>query len=343
MPRSKGIAKSNRKHVSKTAAALESSQPRPSRKRQYADISDVSDGVVVSEMERRIAIKTLWVAAGKPKAAEWQGHGGLVPQIVERLSPFVLSEKHGSKVVLAVLKRCAELDRKNQDYDGRRKPGSGGHNKKMVVEDCLTDDAMAIGINALNQGFSMPIAVARTNARLAKDKRDEIDKSVLIRIVGELGGEGGVVGTSQQGSRDKESKWATASLAWAKQLDKQLEAGKTQRRTTRKKKRSKRGKAADREAGKEVEETFFPICMDHVFQFDQHHAKCEAGAGAGQKFQWRVPIRIPAAVKAVIAAEGAVVDLAKRTGHRAAACRMLALHPDALEALEASEAKFGGC
>ena len=49
---------------------------------------DVS-GVRVSEAERRVAIKVLWVAAGKTLPAEWGGSDGTVSWITNLLVPFV--------------------------------------------------------------------------------------------------------------------------------------------------------------------------------------------------------------------------------------------------------------
>jgi hypothetical protein len=88
---------------------------------------------VVSEFERRIAIKALWVAAGKPPAAEWEGSDGVAGRIANELSPCVLSATGGVRVVLSVLRECALADAQGDDYFGGRKPGSGGHNKKMDV------------------------------------------------------------------------------------------------------------------------------------------------------------------------------------------------------------------
>lgn len=236
--------------------------------------------VVVSEYERRVAIKALWVAAGRPAEGDWGGRDGTVAWIMSTLCPRVLTQRCGPELVREVLRRCAVAESKSEDYDCQRKAGSGGHNRKMDVANCLTDDAMAIGMAALNKGFSFSIATGRVNTKLRALGRKEITEKVLVRLVGELGGEIAAVGNVQQGSRDKESNWAQCSLALARQLEEQF--ANDEKRTSARRRRPTEGA--------EEQQNFPPVGLDQIAFFDQHHAKCQIGAGAHSKVQVRIPV-----------------------------------------------------
>lgn len=127
--------------------------------------------VTVSEFERRVSIKALWVAAGKPPGDQWGGRDSTVAWIMQTLCPRVLTKRYGPELVREVLRRCAVAESKSENYDCERKAGSGGHNRKMDVANCLTDDAMAIGMAALNKGFGFSIATGRVNTKLRAQGR----------------------------------------------------------------------------------------------------------------------------------------------------------------------------
>ena len=104
------------------------------------------DSVRLSEQERRIVIKGAWIAAGKPNPATWVGCDGLAARIVKdsrRL--FKGPVRAVTDVVIPTLRECAVADNAGRDYNGERRAGSGGHNKKMRAEDWATDDALAAG------------------------------------------------------------------------------------------------------------------------------------------------------------------------------------------------------
>ena len=125
---------------------------------------DLEEGVVVSELEVRIAIKVGWFAAGKPKMTDAAEAAEVVKIIHQTLAPRVVADsKSGKRTVRDVCRQCAVCDSIRKNYTGARKKGSGGHNKKMDVADCATDNSMAIAVAALNRGASLARAVNRCN------------------------------------------------------------------------------------------------------------------------------------------------------------------------------------
>ena len=103
-----------------------------------------------------------------------KGHGqkqGLARSIFRR-NRNLFKANSVAKTIMPVLRACAVSDFLGEDYDaGFRRKGSGGHNKKMRIEDAAFDNAMAAGVAALNSGLSMPAAAFRaTQFRLEGGK-----------------------------------------------------------------------------------------------------------------------------------------------------------------------------
>ena len=337
MPRSRGIAKSNRKHVAKSSADHVPDQ-KVGQKRPRSAIagSEMTTGAVVSELERRLTIKALWVAAGKPNATEWKGKDGTVQSIVKQLCPFVLSEKTGHKVVLDTLKRCAELDER--------------------------------GINYLSR-FGAAEWRAKVKASSAMKKYTDVrDLMVWTKEQGDAI----FKGTTWEGKwwlwRDGLKQW------WELEAQEFLGTLGLRERQVRCIAPTNVGTIYEGKIPGD-RPSFMPLddCLyldfkrsraEHVaatFDLKQGDPrKCSMAnpmlALACGRRVWKVcptPERIlqdidrlcdaPGAIQAVIAAKGCVVEDEKRDGHRAKRARMPPLDPDAKAVLEESEAKFGGC
>ena len=104
------------------------------------------DGVQVSEASKRDFVKSLWISCGKPQPCQWRQPGdGTISYIVGVMHPNVLkgSKDRARRYVADKLAVLCTADDAGIDLDIRgRKPGSGGHNRKMRAEDCSHDIAL---------------------------------------------------------------------------------------------------------------------------------------------------------------------------------------------------------
>ena len=243
--------------------------------------------VVLSEGERRTCIKGIYMSCGKPAPADWKGADGLVSHIIKTLGENVISQEGSRRTVEGVLRRLAVAEAAGLDCDvSCRKVGSGLGNKKLNAADWAHDDAIAILASALNLGLSMGIAVGRCNAKLLRDGRPPITKTVALRIVGELGGRVSAVGTAPQGSRDASSPWGVARNAFLTQVKAQFAAGALlPSQVGRKRKPNKKTKEK-----MDALTEHMPLVLERIAWFDQVHAKVEIGAGAMMNLQWSIPI-----------------------------------------------------
>ena len=87
----------------------------------------------MNELERRIAVKVLWFAAGKPAMSTTAEQSSVVSKIMQAVAPSPVPDtKGGRKFVREICRQCAKADAQRKNYTGARKAGGGGHNKKSV-------------------------------------------------------------------------------------------------------------------------------------------------------------------------------------------------------------------
>ena len=174
----------------------------PAVRQKRAATSDALEGVQVSEVDRRICIKCAWVAAGRPGAASWSGRDGLAARILQDNAGLFRGRNAVQNVIMPTLRACSVANDTGRDYSGARQAGSGGSNAKFRVVDAPHDEALAVGMAALNRGLSMPRAAQRASVVRVREGGSEVGPNALRRMRGALGGKREAMPRSCQGSRD---------------------------------------------------------------------------------------------------------------------------------------------
>ena len=267
MPRVKGIGRKNhskkkkkkqRTHITSSSSSSSSSSSTTRRHNSTPNYVNVEllEGVTLSERERRNFIKGTFVSAGKPNAATFGGRDGLANKI-KRDNPILFPNPNSTQdIILPVLKACAMAEADGVDYNGQRKIGSGGKNKKMDIADRGHDNALSAGVTALNKGLGMQRAVDRVNGVRSREGKSNIGPNVLTRIRDELGGERRAKGRHSQGSRDADSQVSKAWVALGTQLLTMIEDNDKPRISGRKRKRTQAAVLSEEQGGQSEREYF---------------------------------------------------------------------------------------
>jgi hypothetical protein len=207
----------------------------------------------VSEADERIAIKVLYNNLGAPSPGEWAGRGGTISKIRSGLNLPGSARK--------VQRTLQDIVEHGDAFDPKAASARGGRKRKLSVVEC------EIAADMLRQGHGLSQTTITLNAIREKNNRSKVARTTVrdsVRAV--LGAEARRTTKRATGNKDKESAWAKARLAQAKQYKDQLSRGGTA--TTR------RGALA----------ACAPLELNQIAWWDEKH--CKSVLGPSGKFQW---------------------------------------------------------
>ena len=260
---------------------------------------------------KRATIQYFYERLGCPPEIEWDGSGGAVLQIRD-LMQLPVGQKH-TKTIRRVLHAIVDGD----TYDPAARAS------RNVKEHKLSEAEKRIAADCLIDGMGQWQAMYNVNAWRARRKLPPVSRTAVRDGAFSLGLLRFRRGTTDAGNFDKDSPWAIARLAQARQLKAQLQPSLAAYRERRDVARSSKAPVATQ------------LKLEQIAFWDEKHSECKLGYAS--KHEYVMP-NADGSVTRRPRTQPKVPELDNRRGRRAT--RALAVHKDAKDALEALHAKW---
>eukprot|EP01049_Picozoa_sp_SAG25_P000793 SAG25_NODE_29_length_20738_cov_25.829546_7_plen_726_part_00 len=251
-------------------------EDKPRAQVKYEQLPGVDTAKYDGELaERRGAIQWVYKALGSPPETEWAsttGNDGTILIIAKRLG---LENATHRKMI----RRTLELIQAGGDV--RQRAGHERRNaqklaavEQTIIADCLTS---AFGLSQTTAQVNC-FRAKKEKRRLGRDltaeelKKCEVGRETVRRWARRQDGDCHRRQGKKSGTDDRDSKWAKACLAQAKQQQVQLKAG-----------------AGDSVARRKcTNEGWTPIALEQISWWDERHRKCILGCAS--TYEWRFPV-----------------------------------------------------